>query len=400
VKADTPHHSSWRVLMIGRQPGRLIESEIIRNLSTPSKLADSSWVKPGMMAWDHWWSGDTIMDTDTIKSYIQLAADMGWEYQLIDWQWYGEPNKPDADVTKVIPALDMDEVRRFADERGVRLWLWLHSNDVDRDDAYKKAFALYEAWGIAGVKIDFMDRDDQEMVNWYEKITAAAAEHKLMVNFHGAFKTSGFDRTYPNQVTREGILGNEYNKWSDRVTPEHKLTLPFTRYLEGPADFTPGGFLNRQPTEFKTNVKPTQVQGTRAGELALFVCYDSPVCCVCEHPDNLRNQPGADFLKIVPTVWDETHVLDGAVGEQLVMARRSDDDWYLGAMTNRQPREIPVKLDFLDRGRWKLRLWRDAEDSGENAEHLAVDEKIVSAGDTITLRLAPAGGCVGVLRRE
>lgn len=400
VKSDTPHHSSWRVLMIGRQPGRLIESDIIRNLSTPSKLADSSWVKPGMMAWDHWWSGDTIMDTATIKSYIQLAADMGWEYQLIDWQWYGTPEQEDADITQVIPALDMEEVRRFAEERGVRLWLWLHWTDVDRDDAYKKAFPLYEKWGIAGVKIDFMDRDDQEMVAWYEKITAAAAEHKLMVNFHGAFKTSGFDRTYPNQVTREGILGNEYNKWSERVTPEHKLTLPFTRYLEGPADFTPGGFLNRQPAQFKTNVKPTQVQGTRAGELALFVCYDSPVCCVCEHPDNLRDQPGAEFLKIVPTVWDETRVLDGAVGEQLVMARRSGDEWYLGAMTNRRPREIPVKLDFLDRGRWKLKLWHDADDSSENSEHSAVDETLVSAGDTITLKLAPAGGCVGVLRRE
>jgi alpha-glucosidase len=400
VKADTPHHSSWRVLMIGRQPGRLIESEIIRNLSTPSKLADSSWVKPGMMAWDHWWTGDTIMDTATIKSYIQLAADMGWEYQLIDWQWYGTPEQEAADITRVIPALDMEEVRRFAAERGVRLWLWLHWTDVDRNDAYKKAFPLYEKWGIAGVKIDFMDRDDQEMVDWYEKITAAAAEHKLMVNFHGAFKTCGFDRTYPNQVTREGILGNEYNKWSERVTPEHKLTLPFTRYLEGPSDFTPGGFLNRQPGQFKTNVKPTQVQGTRAGELALFVCYDSPVCCVCDHPDNLRDQPGADFLKVVPTVWDETRVLDGAVGEHLVMARRSGDDWYLGAMTNRQPREIPVKLDFLDRGRWNLKLWHDADDSGENAEHLAVDEKNVSAGDTITLELAPAGGCVGLLQRE
>ncbi len=404
VKADTPHHSSWRVLMIGRQPGRLIESEIIRNLSTPSKLADASWVKPGMMAWDHWWSGDTIMDTATIKSYIQLAADMGWEYQLIDWQWYGKPEQNDADITKVIPELDMEEVRRFAAERGVRLWLWLHWTDVDRtvanqDIAYKQAFPLYEKWGIAGVKIDFMDRDDQEMVDWYEKITAAAAKHKLMINFHGAFKTSGFDRTYPNQVTREGILGNEYNKWSDRATPEHKLVLPFTRYLEGPADFTPGGFLNRQPGQFKTNVKPTQVQGTRAGELALFVCYDSPVCCVCDHPVHLRDQAGAEFLKIVPTVWDETRVLDGAVGEHLVIARQSGDDWYLGAMTNKEPREIPVKLDFLDGGQWKLRLWQDAEDSGENAEHLSVDEQSVSAGDTITLKLAPAGGCVGHFER-
>lgn len=399
VKSKTAHDSSWRVLMIGRQPGRLIESEIIRNLSTPSKLADTSWIKPGMMAWDHWWSGDTIMDTATIKSYIQLAADMGWDYQLIDWQWYGEPNKPEADVTTVIDALDMDEVRRFAAERGVRLWLWLHWADVDRDDAYQKAFPLYEAWGIAGVKIDFMDRDDQEMVNWYEKITAAAAEHHLMVNFHGAFKTSGFDRTYPNQVTREGILGNEYNKWSERVTPEHKLTLPFTRFLAGPADFTPGGFLNRQPNDFQTDVKPTQVQGTRAGELALFVCYDSPVSCVCDHPDHIRGQPGAEFLKIVPTVWDETRVLDGAVGERLVMVRRSGDEWYLGALTNREARELEVPLDFLGMGRWRMTLWRDAADADSNAEHLTVDRRIVEAGDRITLPLASAGGCVARLSR-
>lgn len=400
VKAETPHFSSWRVLMIGREPGRLVESEIIRNLSTPSKLADSNWVQPGMMAWDHWWTGDTIMDTATIKSYIQLAAEMGWEYQLIDWQWYGKPEQEDADITKVIPELDMEEVRRFAAERGVRLWLWLHWTDLDRNDAYQQAFPLYEEWGIAGVKIDFMDRDDQEMVQWYEKITAAAAEHQLMVNFHGAFKTSGFDRTYPNQVTREGILGNEYNKWSGRVTPEHKLVLPFTRFLVGPADFTPGGFLNRQPSAFKTSIKPTQVQGTRAAELALFVCYDSPVCCVCDHPDHIRNQPGADFLKIVPTVWDDTKVLVGAPGDRLVMARQSGDDWYLGAMTNHEPREVTVKLDFLGGGRWRLKLWRDAPDSGEHAEHLAIDERTVAAGETITIKLAPAGGFVGRLERE
>jgi alpha-glucosidase len=400
VKAATPCRSSWRVLAIARQPSQLIESEIIRNLATPSKLTDTSWIKPGKMAWDHWWTGDTIMDTATIESYIQLAADMGWPYQLIDWQWYGTPDKPEADITHVIPALDMDAVRKFAKEHNVRLWLWLHSNDVDRNDAWKQAFPLYEQWGIAGVKIDFMDRDDQEMVNWYEKITAAAAEHHLMVNFHGAFKTSGFDRTYPNQVTREGIMGNEYNKWSTRVTPEHKLTLPFTRFLEGPADFTPGGFLNRQPSQFKTNVKPTQVQGTRAAELALFVCYDSPVCCVCDLPEHIRDQPGADFLKIVPTVWDETLALDGAVGEHLVMARRSGDDWYLGAMSAGDAREIPVKLAFLGKGQWKLTLWHDAQDSDQDAEHLASEEQMVSAGNTLMLKLAPNGGSVGRFQRQ
>jgi alpha-glucosidase len=399
VKADTPHHSSWRVLMIGRQPGELIESELVRNLSTPCQLDDTSWIQPGMMAWDHWWSGDTIMDTATIKSYIQLAADMGWPYQLIDWQWYGEPEKPESNITTVNKSLDMDEVRRFAKEHDVRLWLWLHWKDVDRNNAYRKAFPLYEQWGIAGVKIDFMDRDDQEMVNWYEKITRAAAKHHLLVNFHGAFKMSGFDRTYPNQMTREGILGNEYNKWSDRVTPEHKLMLPFTRYLAGPADFTPGGFLNRQPDQFKPQ-KPTLVQGTRAAELALFVVYDSPVCCVCDHPDHFRDQPGADFLKIVPTVWDDTRVLDAAVGQHLVMARQSGDRWFLGALTDREGRTLIVPLDFLSDGRWKLTLWKDAPDANVDAEHLVTEERTVTAGDTLTLELAPAGGLVGRLEKE
>jgi alpha-glucosidase len=400
VKSKLPVQSSWRVLMIGREPGRLIESEIVRNLSTPSKLDDASWIQPGMMAWDHWWTGDTIMDTATMKAYIQLAADMGWEYQLIDAGWYGdwpdygETQAVRSDITTVIDALDMDELRRFAKEKGVRLWVWLKWDDVDRDDAYKRAFPLYEQWGIAGVKIDYMDRDDQEMVNWYEKITKAAAECHLLVIFHGAFKMSGFDRTYPNQVTREGVLGNEYNKWSKLVTPEHKVTLPFTRYLEGPADFTPGGFLNRQPEAFRTNVKPTQVQGTRAAELALFVVYDSPVACVCEHPDRLRNQPGTDFLKIVPTVWDDTRVLDGVVGRHIVMARRSGDEWYLGALTNEDGREISVPLDFLGDGQWKLSMWQDAADADQNAEHLKTRQRTVSADDTLVLELAPAGGCV------
>jgi alpha-glucosidase len=399
VKARAPHRSPWRVVMIGRQPGKLIESEIVRNLSTPSEVKDSSWVKPGMMAWDHWWTGDTIMDTATIKQYIQLAADMGWPYQLIDWGWYGESNKAEADITKVVASLDMVEVRRFAAEKGVRLWLWLHWTDVDRNDAYQKAFPLYKEWGIAGVKIDFMDRDDQEMVRWYEKITRAAAEHQLMVNFHGAFKTSGFDRTFPNQITREGVLGNEYNKWSQRVTPEHKVTLPFTRFLAGPGDFTPGGFLNRQPAQFEAT-KPTQVQGTRTAELALFVVYDSALACVCDHPDHYRNQPGADFLKLVPTVWDDTRVLDGAVGEYVLIARQSGDDWFLGALTNSQAREVSVDFGFLAPGEWRMQLWKDGPAADQNAEHLEIEERSVRFGETLRLRLAPAGGCVARLQRK
>jgi alpha-glucosidase len=394
AKLDLPHRTPWRVIMIARKPGQLIESDIISNLAAPSQINDTFWIKPGMMAWDHWWSGDVQMDTATIKQYIQLASDMGWPYQLIDWQWYGPFNKPEADITHVNPKLDMDEVRRFAKEKRVRLWVWLHCADVDRNDAYKKAFPLYERWGIAGVKIDFMDRDDQEMVKWYEKITRAAAEHHLMVDFHGAFKTSGFDRTWPNQVTREGVIGNEYNRWSDRVTPSHRLTLPFTRFLEGPADFTPGGFLNRQPGAFVADKKAAEVQSTRCGELATFVAYDSWVCCACDYPDHYRDQPGADFLKIVPTVWDDSRVIDGEPAEYLTIARRSGKDWFLASMTNEQPRDVKISLDFLKSGKWTMQLWRDAADSDVNAEHLTFDAREVTAKDVVQVHLAPAGGCV------
>src|ERR1051325_9464684 len=385
VKSAFPRQHPWRTLLIARQPGQLIESDLVNNLASPSRIKDSSWIQPGKMAWDHWWSGDVKMDTATLKEYVQLAADMGWPYQLVDWQWYGPYDKPNASITNVNPAVDMEELRRFAKEQGVRLWLWMYWTDVDRNDSYKQAFALYEEWGIAGIKIDFMDRDDQEMVNWYEKLTKAAAEHHLMINFHGAYKPTGMIRTYPNQVTREGVLGNEYNRWSTRVTPEHKLTLPFTRFLAGPADFTPGGFLNRQPGQFQPDGKSAKVQGTRAAELALFVLYDSPVCCVCDHPSHYQNQPGADFLKIVPTVWDDTRVLDGAVGEHLVIVRRNGNKWFLGALTDRNARDLSVKLDFLGKGSWKMKIWKDAPDSDTAAEHLLTEERTVNAAAALNL---------------
>jgi alpha-glucosidase len=400
VKASAPHHSPWRVLMIGAEPGRLVESDLVLNLAAPSELYDTSWVKPGMMAWDHWWAGDTQMDTATLEQYIQLAADMGWSYQMIDWKWYGTPDTNTADITRVIPEVDMPGVLRFAKERGVREWAWLHWADVNRNDAYKRAFPLYEKWGFAGVKIDFMDRNDQEMVNWYEKIARAAAEHHLMVDFHGAFQPAGFNRTFPNQITREGIMGNEWNKWSRLVTPEHKLTLPFTRFLAGPGDFTPGGFLNRQPDNFRIVSTNAEVQGTRAAELALFVMFDSPVCCACDSPSHYRNQPGTDFLKIVPTVWDDTRVLDGAVGEHLIMVRRKGEDWFLGAMTDQTPREMPVKLDFLKSGEWTMKLWKDAPDAVTNAEHLETEQRDVRAGDTVILKLAPNGGAVAHFQHQ
>ncbi len=376
--------SPWRVIMIGRRPGDLIESNLIANLATP-KVIDDSWVKPGMMAWDHWWIGNAPMNTQTLKQCIDLAADNGWPYQLIDEGWAANH-----DVTKVVAHVDLPELLRYAKEKNVRLWLWMHWTDVDRNDKYKEAFPLFEKWGIAGVKIDFMDRDDQQIVNWYEKITRAAAEHHLMIDFHGSFKPAGFNRTFPNQITREGILGNEYNKVQNAVTMEHKLMLPFTRFLEGPADFTPGGFRNRWPRDFKPQ-SPTLVQGSRTAELALYVLYDSPVCCNCDAPETYANQPGMDFLRVVPTVWDETKVIEGEPGQYLTMARRSGDKWFIGSMSD-QPREVQLKLNFLAPGKWKMTMWKDATDG--NAEHLEMEQREVTSGQELTLPIRSSGGCV------
>src|SRR5581483_10525152 len=400
VVAAPPHASPWRVLMIADNLGRLAESDIIMNLAAPNQLRDTSWVIPGKMAWDHWWSGDTKMDTATLEQYIQLASDMGWPYQMIDWHWYGPPDTNTADITRVDPAVDMPEVLRFARDHHVREWVWLHWHDVDRHDAYKKAFPLYEEWGLAGVKIDFMDRDDQDIVNWYEKITRAAARCHLMVDFHGAFKPTGLNRTLPNQITREGILGNEWNKWSKLDTPQHKLTLPFTRFLAGPADYTPGGFQNRQPDAFRIVSTNAEVQGTRAMELALFVVFDSPLCCACDSPAHYANQPGADFLKIVPTTWDETRYLDASVGEHLVVARRHGDDWWLGAMNAGPARDISVNLNFLGDGNWRMRFWQDGPAAATNAEDLASEDRGATSSASLTLHLAPNGGAVARLSRQ
>lgn len=399
VRIRPPQNSPWRVIMIGREPGRLIESDLVLNLASPSQLEDTSWVRPGMMAWDHWWTGNVKMDTTTVKQYIQLAADMGWRYQLIDWQWYGEFDKPTSCITNVNPALDMTEVRAFAQAKNVRLWLWLHRRDVLRGEAYKFAFPFYEKCGIAGVKIDgvgdnTLDTDDQDTVNSYETLTRAAAAHHLMVNFHHAYKPTGLERTLPNHVTREGILGNEYCRATNTVTPAHKVTLPFTRFLAGPGDFTPGGFINRPPAKFKVNGQRTEVQGTRASELALFVVYFSPVCCACDCPEHYSEQAGADFLKIVPTVWDDTKVLAGEPGEHVVVARRSGREWFLGSLTDNNARALRLKLGFLGVGKWKMRIWQDAADSDVHAEKLEILNRSVTASDTLNLRLAPAGGAV------
>ncbi len=390
VHFQTPHKTPWRVLMIGETPGDLVESEIIQNLNKPCEIEDPSWIKPGLSAWDHWWSGEVKMEQPVIYEYIDLASSMGWPYMLIDWQWYGPFNQLGADIKKPAPQLNMPEILEYAKSKNVKCWLWIYNTDIFRFD-FEEACALYEKWGIVGIKIDFMDSDDQEMVNWYHKVVKTAAKYHLMVDFHGAYKPTGWRRTYPNLVTREGVLGNEYNKWSIRVTPEHLCTLPFTRMLAGPMDFTPGGFLNRNPDKFR-NGTPANVLGTRANTLAQFVVFDSPYMVACDRPQNYYGAVGEDFLKQVKSVWDDTKVLNGEISKYITMARRYGDRWFIGALNNSEVRELEISLDFLPEGKYKMTSYSDSGKTKKNAEIAERKSEIVDKTDVLKIKMVPGGG--------
>ena len=397
VKALFPEKLStpWRVVMVADNPGKFIESELIAGLNPPCALDDTSWIKPGISAWDHWWSGEVKMEMDVIKEYIDFASAQGWPYMLIDWTWYGPYNAPDADITQAAPQLNMPEILEYARSKNVRCWLWLYSTDVNRNDAYKQAFAEYEKWGVAGVKIDFMDRDDQEMVNWYRRIVQTAADHKLMVDLHGAYKPDGIERTYPNLLTREGVLGEEYSKFSSRIIPEHNVTLPFTRMLAGPMDYTPGGFLNVRIEDFKMQ-SPTLVANTRCAELSKFVIYESPLTVFSDHPSHVLGQPGADFLCRVPTVWDDTRFLSGYPGEHIVMAKQAGEQWFLGAMNAKEKRTVEIVTSFLPEGDYELEYWADANDADKHPSSVKKGKIRIRAGEPLKLKLCASGGYVGI----
>ncbi|MBN1894785.1 glycoside hydrolase family 97 protein [bacterium] len=410
VRSGTPRLSPWRVLMVSDAPCGLVESDLILNLNEPCAIGDVSWIRPGKSAWDRWWSGSYAPDADfevgmntaTLKYYTDFAAEMGWEYVLVDWFWYGNPFQgdfqpvKDADITKPVPELDLQELIRYAKSKKVGVWLWLEWSHADRQ--MDEAFALYEKWGISGVKIDFMARDDQDMVRFYERTLKKAAEHRLLVDFHGAYKPTGLSRTFPNFITQEGVLGNEYNKWSSRVTPEHNVTLPFTRMLAGPMDYTPGGFRNATRDQFRVvggDAPAPFVMGTRCHQLAMLVVYESPFQVLCDSPYNYRRSlQGLDFLKIVPAAWDEIRCLSGRVGEFVVIARRSGKDWFIGAMTGWDSRNLEIPLFFLDRGTYEARIWSDAPDSDVYPDRLARENRTVKRNEKISLRLASGGGSV------
>jgi alpha-glucosidase len=392
-------YSPWRVLMIGETPGALIESEIIQNLNDPCMIKDPSWIKPGMCAWDHWWSGEVKMEMPVIRQYIDLASSMGWPYMLVDWQWYGKFNSPEADITKWAPQINMPEIIEYALSKNVKIIVWLYSSDVNRNAAYKKAFPLYEKWGVAGIKIDFMDRDDQQMVNWYQEIIKCAAENHLIVDFHGAYKPDGIIRTWPNMITREGVMGNEYYKFSEKMSPEHNVKLAFTRMLAGQMDYTPGAFLNVTKGQYK-NQTPAVVWNTRAAELSKFVIYESPLTVVCDHPDNILNQPGSDFLKIVPTTWDDIKFIGGYPEDYIAIAKRSGETWFVGVMNNSIGKSVELNLSFLPAGKYEAESWSDTKNSDKEPKELKKTIMTIDTTGTFKVMMANNGGFVAVLKRK
>jgi alpha-glucosidase len=402
VIASTPVKSGWRVLMIADNPGRLVESNLVVNLNPPSAIADTSWIKPGKTLWDWWNAGKPNgKSNETAKFCIDFAAKNKIEYMLLDGGWskvvgtmpgdVGYSFRGRMDLTKSIPAIDIPMVMDYAKSKNVRIWVWAHFRDVN--DQMDVAFAQFEKWGIAGVKIDFLDRSDQWMVNWYRTAAKKAAEHHLMLDFHGAFKPDGMRRTYPNVLTREGVMGAEYNTWSARVTPKHNVTLPFTRMLAGPMDYTPGGFDNVTKEDFTSKHEAAlTVTGTRTHQTAMFVVYESEFQIISDSPSAYEGQKELEFLKAVPASWDETRVLNGAPAKYITMARRRGNEWFVGSMTDWDARELDVPLSFLGSGAYDAEIYSDGPNAATQPKDSVVEKRRVDAKTVLKLKLAPGGG--------
>ncbi|MTV37709.1 glycoside hydrolase family 97 protein [Duganella radicis] len=390
--------TAWRVVMLGDRNGDLIASQLIGNLNRPPQ-GDFSWVKPGKAAWD-WWSGPLEgmkPSMDNYRRFIDFAAASGFPYYLIDagWAWGSGgccDALPGTDVTRPAEGIDMPALVRYAADKGVALLLWVHWAHLA--PRMEQVLDTYAAWGIKGVKIDFMDRDDQEMVAFYRRVAEATAKRHLLLDLHAAYVPDGMQRSYPNFITQEGVLGAEWDKMDKRVTPRHNLMLPYTRMLAGPIDYTPGGFRNGTPASYSVRAVLPFTQTTRGQALAMYVVYDSPLQMVSDDPDAYRDADGFDFIRRVPTAWDETRFLSGEPGRDILLARRQGKAWYLGAMTAAEgPTGIEVPLRFLPAGRYRVTLWED----GEHPNALRRSQREVTPDEVLSLRLAPAGGAAVLL---
>jgi len=404
VVGKAPFKSPWRVLMVADDPGRLIESNIVFNLSEPSKIADTSWIKPGKTTFP-WWNGYVLegvdfkpgVNTATMKHYIDFCAGNGIPYHSLDGldiAWYGGPIQPNGktDITKGAPSIDMPELLRYSREKGVRLRLWMHWKALKPQ--IDEAFAVYEKWGIEGVMVDFMDRDDQEMVAFYHEMASKAAQHHLTLTLHGAYKPTGLERTWPNVLSYEAALNQEYDKWEKSgepgTPPSHNLDIAFVRMLAGPLDYHQGGMRSVLPENYKPRDKAPMVQGTRGHQLAMYVVYQNHLPMMADYPAAYKGQAGLEFIAQTPCTWDETRVLVAEPGRCLVVARRRGDDWWIGGMTAPEKVELSLALKFLGDRKYEAELHLDDPAGGPNA--LKRETRPVSSAAPLTLEIPRAGG--------
>ena len=407
VKADLPHHTPWRVMLISDRIGSLIESNILTTLNEPSSIKDWSWLKPGKTTFP-WWNGNVVPDTInapgnnfvTNQYYIDFCARNGIEsHSVVEYglhQWYTDDGVnfqpgPHPDVTKPVPGIDMKQICDYAHSKGVDVRVWVHFYAL-----YPKldtAFALFEQWGLSGMMVDFMDRDDQLMVNMQEEILQKAAQHHLHIQFHGAFKPTGLTRTYPNEFTREGTRNYEVDKWDNEgISPDHDITMPFTRGLAGASDYHLGGFRAVTQDKFRAQFTRPLMLGTRCHMLAMYLVLETNLGMVCDYPEAYEGQDGFEFIKEVPTTWDETKVLDAKVNEYITIARRKGSDWYVGTITNHEARDIKVPLSFLKEGNYTADIFSDANDVDTDPNHLKKQTKAVTNQTAVSLHIASGGG--------
>lgn len=382
----------WRILGIAEQDTDLLANDLVYQLAHETVI-DTEWIKPGKVAWD-WWNAMNLkgvdfesgVNTETYKYYIDFASDHGIEYVILDEGWYNL-----GDLMDISENVDVKELIRYGKEKNVGIILWVVWRTLN--DQFEEAMDAFAEWGAKGIKVDFMNRDDQWMVNYYEKVAKAAAERKLLVDFHGAYKPSGIRRSYPNVITREGVLGLEYNKWSQSVTPTHNVTIPFIRMVPGPIDFTPGGLTNTQPGNHRVSHFRPMVMGTRAAEVAKFILYESPLQMMADTPTNYEEEEEtARFMASIPTTWDKTIPLAGQVGKYLVVARKKGNNWYIGAMSNESSREITISLDFLDDKTYSGELIKDGINADRHAEDYIKESRNFQNDDSIVINLAASGG--------
>ncbi len=392
----------WRVFIIGDNDKVFLESNLVTQLSGRSKIADASWIKPGKVAWD-WYNANNIygvdfeagLNTETYKYYIDFAADNGIEYVILDEGW----TKSTTEILEANPTIDIKELITYGKNKGVEIILWVLWKPLDANT--NEILELYASWGVKGIKVDFMQRSDQYMVRSYETIASKAAALQLMVDYHGAFKPAGIEKVWPNVMNYEGVKGNENNKWSADISPEHNVTIPFIRMAAGPMDFTPGAMANAHAKNYAISFTRPMALGTRCHQLAMYVVFEAPLQMLCESPTRYkREQESVDFITSIPTTWDETRVIEAAVSDYVLVARRNGQHWYLGGMTDDTPRDFNLKLNFLGAGTYSMEIMKD----GVNAENHAQDYKKeiieVNQNSIIPIHMVSGGGWAAIINEK